>query len=182
MAVLLIIDSFFEVVRYHQEGKMRGESSMDTKFYYKDNEAPAPNLPTSIGITAIIKFKNQFLFERRADCNQWSLIGGGMEIDESLEECAMREIQEETGIKTNINDLNLIKHYSCPSRIAEYPDGNVIRIVSVVFQINLEDKPVVICSEESLELKWFKKDLIMDLDIVKTHKHVVDDLILELST
>ncbi|KFZ25776.1 MAG: Nucleoside triphosphatase NudI [Candidatus Izimaplasma bacterium HR2] len=151
---------------------------MGAKFYYKDADAPTPNLPTSIGITAIIKYKDQYLFESRVDCDQWSLVGGGMEDDESLEDCAMREILEETGIKVKIEDLNLIKLYSCPSRIAEYPDGNVIRIVSVVFEIDLKTKPDTICSEESLELKWLKKDEIIDLDIVETHKHVVEELIL----
>ncbi len=135
-------------------------------------------MPTSIGITAIIKYKDQYLFESRADCDQWSLVGGGMEDNESLEDCAMREILEETGIDTKIEDLNLVNLYSCPSRIAEYPDGNVIRIVSVVFEIDLKTKPNLICSEESLELKWINKDKISNLDIVKTHKHVVDDLIL----
>lgn len=151
---------------------------MEAKFYYKDDNAPIPNLPTSIGITAIIKYKDQYLFESRVDCNQWSLVGGGMEDNESLEDCAMREILEETGIYTKVEDLNLVKLYSCPSQIAEYPDGNVIRIVSVVFEVNLKTKPHIICNEESLELKWINKDKISDLDIVKTHKHVVDDLIL----
>ena len=151
---------------------------MDTKFYYKDDDAPTPNLPTSIGITAIIRYEDQYLFESRVDCDQWSLVGGGMEDDESLEDCAMREILEETGINTKIEDLNIVKLYSCPSRIAEYPDGNIIRIVSVVFVIDLKAKPHTICSEESLELKWFTKDEINELDIVETHKHVVEDLIL----
>ncbi|MFK5884099.1 MAG: NUDIX domain-containing protein [Candidatus Izemoplasma sp.] len=151
---------------------------MNAKFYYNDDNAPTPNLPTSIGITAIIKYNDQYLFESRADCDQWSLIGGGMEDNESLEECAIREILEETGINTKVTDLNLVKLYSCPSRIAEYPDGNVIRIVSAVFEIVLKTKPHLICSEESLELKWVKIDKISNLDIVNTHKHIVEELIL----
>lgn len=151
---------------------------MSTKFYYKDDKAPTPNLPTSIGITAIIKYKDLYLFESRADCDQWSLVGGGMEDDESLEDCALREIFEETGIEIKSENLNLIKIYSCPSRIAEYPDGNVIRIVSVVFEIILESKPNLICSEESLELKWVKRNEITNLDIAITHNHLVEDLIL----
>ena len=79
---------------------------MDAKFYYKDDNAPKPNLPTSIGITAIIKYKDQYLFESRADCDQWSLVGGGMEDNESLEDCAMREILEETGIDIKVEELN----------------------------------------------------------------------------
>ncbi|WP_414632991.1 NUDIX hydrolase, partial [Clostridium sp. UBA7503] len=44
------------------------------------------NKPNHIDACAIIKSNNKFFLEKRADSNRWALMGGGLKIDESLEE------------------------------------------------------------------------------------------------
>ncbi len=50
--------------------------------YYRDPDAPAPNVPRRIGVTALIERDGAFLVERRADDpDRWAFIGGGLEED-----------------------------------------------------------------------------------------------------
>ena len=147
---------------------------MQAKFYYQDKNAPKPNKPNHIGITAILTKGDKVLFERRSDCARWSLIGGGLKVDETLRECFSREIREETGIELQAPNTYVI--YDDPSRIVQYPDGNVLRIITAVFIKETDvDENALKASQESIELKFFDLDEIKSLDIVETHKHIVND-------
>lgn len=46
----------------------------------------------------------------------WALPGGFMEMDETIEHCAVRELKEETSISVMEKDLRLIGVYSAPDR------------------------------------------------------------------
>jgi len=45
------------------------------------------------------EFDNLFLHGRRRDNKKWTIPGGGFEKEENAKECAVRELQEETGLK-----------------------------------------------------------------------------------
>ena len=47
--------------------------------------------------TMVFNDKNEILLNLRSDTNNWGIPGGGKEINETLEECAIRELKEETG-------------------------------------------------------------------------------------
>lgn len=147
------------------------------KFYYNNPNAPKPNKPNHMGTSAIIVHKNKILMEYRSDSDYWLLISGGLNIDESIEECALREIQEETGIIINNKYLKFFNIYSNPSRIIEYPDGNIIRCITVTFIINLDFEPNLIISDESRKLEYFDLSEIQEINIVETHRHIIKDYI-----
>jgi 8-oxo-dGTP pyrophosphatase MutT (NUDIX family) len=51
-----------------------------------------------VGSTIIVmNEKKEILFQHRSDTKEWGLPGGAMEIGESLEQTAERELFEETG-------------------------------------------------------------------------------------
>lgn len=64
---------------------------MGAQFFYRDINAPKPNRPNHIGTSVIIESDNKILLEHRTDSDTWAVIGGGVKIDESLMECAIRE-------------------------------------------------------------------------------------------
>ena len=80
----------------------------------------------------------------------WTTPGGFMEIDESVEECAIREALEETGVTIRL--LDIIGVYSKPA-----PEGR--GIVSIVFRGRVtQGRPTP--GREALELRWFRPEEI----------------------
>lgn len=142
------------------------------RFYYKQAEAPQPNKPTHLGVAAFVEQEGLVLLEKRVDSGCWALIGGGLKIDESLEECLGREIGEETGL--TLLRYRLFGIFSDPSRIIAYPDGNVIRSVTVVYRVEVEPFAQLQVSDESLELRFCTREELQTFDIVETHRHIVD--------
>lgn len=148
---------------------------MKTIFYNSKN-APKPNKPIHLGATAFIIHNDKVLLEKRSDSDRWAFIGGGLKMDESLETCIIREIFEETGLK--VDTLHLLDVFSYPYRIAAYPDGNIVRIVTALFKVIVPTIDNLICSKESIELQFFDKDELLSLSIAETHldllKYYVD--------
>lgn len=141
------------------------------KFYYQDPNAPKPNKPNHMGVAAIIKKGNSILFERRKDCNRWSLIGGALETNESLVDGLKREVREETSLE--FSNPKLFGIFSNPSRVIEYPDGNVIRVITTTFIVEVDDVSGLQISEESNELEFINVKSLPEIDIVETHKHIL---------
>lgn len=146
-------------------------------FYYKDSDAPKPNMPNHIGTCILIEVDEKILLEHRTDCDVWGLIGGALEIDESLLDGIKREVYEETNIALDDEYIEFYGIYDDPSRIIAYPDGNIIRSISVSYIARLDFTPQLKCSEESRELRFFSKNEITSLNIVKTHKHILNDFL-----
>ena len=145
------------------------------EFFYQNANAPKPNKPNLVGSTMLIEYDNKLLLEHRADSERWAVIGGSLNEDESLMECALREIKEETSLELDESMLKLHKIYDDPSIIISYPDGNVFRSIMVVYQVKLSEKPDLHCSEESRELRFFTKEELRNVKIVETHIPILQD-------
>jgi len=74
-----------------------------------------------LGSSAIVlnQAGDKILLTRRTDNGRWCLPGGGMEVGESLEECCMREVWEETGLTVRV--VCLLGIYSTPHRVTYWP-------------------------------------------------------------
>jgi 8-oxo-dGTP pyrophosphatase MutT (NUDIX family) len=68
--------------------------------------------------------QNGSLLQYRQDNQQRGLIGGSMEVGESLEETARREAWGETD--SELNELKWFDLFSGPGLIYEYPSGDVV--------------------------------------------------------
>lgn len=144
---------------------------MSAEFFYDDPHAPRPNRPIGVGVLALIERDGTLLMERRSDCGRWGLPGGGIEVEESLEEGLRREVLEETGLV--LTDEELFAVFPGPSRIVRYPDGNVVRLLTFVFRANVEDFGTLRRSEESEELRFFGRDELPTLDTIETSRPIL---------
>jgi 8-oxo-dGTP pyrophosphatase MutT (NUDIX family) len=143
-----------------------------TTFHYRDPLAPKPNRGVTLGVSALIERDDAILLERRRDNGQWGLIGGGVEIDESLDQALRREVLEETGL--TVASYTFFGTFSDPSRIGRFSNGNVVRFVVIVYRVEVEDFTTLACSDESFELGFFSRAEIADLDVVATGRDVLD--------
>ena len=139
--------------------------------YYRDPLAPAPNQPLLVGAGALIERDGALLLDRRADDGTWGLIAGALEPDESISDAVRREVKEETGLDTS--SIELFGVFSDPSRIVGYADGNVYRVLSIVFRVGVADgEPVP--SEESHELRFVRLDELPRLNVTPAHRPIIE--------
>ena len=75
--------------------------------------------------------EDSVLLQERHD-GRWGLPGGLMELGESLEETARREVLEETGLR--LGDLRLLGVFSGPSFHSVLPNGDEIYTVTAVYE------------------------------------------------
>lgn len=79
----------------------------------------------------IMNENHQLLLQKRADNGYWAYPGGSMELGESFEECAKREVLEETGLECL--DLIYFTNKSGEEMHYTYPNGDEVYIAEVVF-------------------------------------------------
>ena len=146
------------------------------KFYRGDpKNAPKTTMPAHLGANAIITCGGKLLLERRRDSDTWGLVGGGVKKTETALEAMVRETREELGLRIPKERFQKLAVYGEPGRIAAYQDGSIWRMVIVVFRLVLEEKPEMVISGESRELRFFTKEEVSKLDIVITHSDIVED-------
>jgi ADP-ribose pyrophosphatase YjhB (NUDIX family) len=72
------------------------------------------------------------LWQRRADFGWWGLPGGVLELHESLPDCVLREVREETGL--SVAPIRLVGVYSSPEFDVIYPNGDQVQQVTACFE------------------------------------------------
>ncbi|MEZ3453552.1 MAG: NUDIX domain-containing protein, partial [Oscillospiraceae bacterium] len=87
----------------------------------------------NIGATIIVaNDKNELLLNLRSDTGTWGIIGGGLELGESIEETAARELWEEAGLKAE--RFELLDVLSGKELFFRYPNGDETYTVIVLYK------------------------------------------------
>ena len=90
--------------------------------------------------------------------DKWIGIGGKFEEGESPEDCAVREIREETGLEVQLDSFLGIYH----NHNMVWSNGDAAHVISAYFTAGiLSGEPRI--DEESYELRFFGKDEIPEL-------------------
>ena len=128
------------------------------------------------GAAVIIRNENdEILLQERADRNIWGLPGGCQELGENLRETAVREAYEETGIKLDPNNIQLIDTLSGKSRKNSYSNGDIVYNNTSLFlaTISLLDTTNLKGDSETKRLQFFSLDSLpdnlMDKDLIQTY-------------
>lgn len=102
----------------------------------------------------------------------WALPGGFVNIDETLEEGVVRELQEETGLK----DIKL-KQLHAFSTVDRDPRGRTIGVAFWGFTTN--ENSTVKGGDDASEAKWFSIDNLPKLAF--DHQEIFDMALLEIN-
>ena len=105
------------------------------------------------GAGVIVHRDGSILLQRRKDDGTWADHGGCIEIGETPEEAARREMFEETGLTAG--KLRLLGVYSGPDYLHTYPNGDQAYLV-ISYYLCEEFTGTPVCQpEETAELRWF---------------------------
>ena len=123
----------------------------------------------------VINDRNEVLLVRRGNepfrgC--WALPGGFTEMDETLEYCAVRELEEETSLKVSEQDIHLIGVYSAPDRD---PRG---RTVTAAFSLTLSHSDTqslsITAGDDAAEVHWWPLNALPPLAF--DHTEIIADI------
>lgn len=101
----------------------------------------------------LVNEKKEILLHHRTDQDWWGLPGGAMELGESLEENAKREVYEE--INLVCNELKLFNVYSGSELYHVYPDGNEVYNVTTAYICNDYTGDIIVEKTEGRDAKFF---------------------------
>ncbi|MBS1953830.1 MAG: NUDIX hydrolase [Cyanobacteria bacterium SZAS-4] len=96
------------------------------------------------------------LLQGRTDNGTWGLPGGSLELDESLEDCARREVLEETGLA--LLSLEFFAAFSGRDHVYTCPNGDVVHNVSIAFRSKDYIGKLEPDGKEGTKLKFFALD------------------------
>lgn len=138
-----------------------GKSGIKSKRidYFHAPNAPKANSIHPAASVAIIE-DNKILLLHRVDNGKWTMPGGTMEFGESLTRCAVREVEEETGLKIEINGI--IGTYSDPNILIEYSDGEIRQEFTTVYLGFIKSGEIKI-DHESSAYQWVS---LIDIDTI----------------
>ncbi len=103
---------------------------------------------------------------------QWAFPGGFMNMDETTEQCAIRELEEETGLV--VSDLHQIGAYS---KVDRDPRGRTITVAYLA----IIDKPVIVHGQDdAAKAGWFPLSALPELAF--DHADIMKDAIALLQT
>lgn len=119
----------------------------------------------------IFNDKGELLLQRRGDCNMWGFPGGAVELGETTQEGAIREIKEETGLDVTIEKL--IGVYTDTNAICA--NGDKYQSVLIAYKLHVVGGSLKCDQIETLELKYFSLDSIPPL-FCKQHYDILKDI------
>lgn len=128
------------------------------------------------GAAIIIRNENgQILLQERTDRDKWGLPGGCQDLGEDLRITAVREAFEETGIKLDPNEIELIDTLSGKSRKNSYPNGDIVYNNTSLYlaDVSMEDASNLKGDSETKRLRFFNPEEVpenlMDADLINLY-------------
>lgn len=96
---------------------------------------------------------DRILLVKIMDTGQWALIGGAIEPDESPQESALREAEEEAGVRLSLGSILAV--LGGPEFRMTYPNGDQTSYVSTVFDATVISGSPRPDGEETSAVKWW---------------------------
>ena len=118
-------------------------------------------LISSGATVAVIKDK-QILLNLRPDTKTWGIPGGSLEVGETLEETAKRELKEETNL--DCDNFTLLNVFSGNDFYFKYPNGDELYSVIALYLADNFKGILKITDDESIDLSFFSKSELPNLE------------------
>ena len=119
--------------------------------------------------------EGKILLQERTDRNMWGLPGGCQDLGEDLRFTAVREAYEETGIKLDPNEIELIDTLSGETRKNSYPNGDIVYNNTSLYlaNVSINDTNDLKSDSETKRLRFFDvnklPENLMDSDLINAY-------------
>ena len=134
--------------------------------YYEDPHAPKAMCIVPATSAIVLNEEGEILLQQRSDTHLWALPGGSMNPGESVAQCTIREVKEETGL--DVKPEFIIGIYSNPVHIVAYSDGEVRQQFSICSFCSLLNGEIQ-ASDESLNVGFFS---FQEVEQLKMHPSI----------
>jgi ADP-ribose pyrophosphatase YjhB (NUDIX family) len=99
------------------------------------------------------------LLIRRRDNGKWAMPAGAMELEESIYDCLVREVREESGLEVHAATLFAI--WSDPEKtsiVTEY--GDPYQVISFIFSVDEWSGDLVTETDETIDARFYPLDAL----------------------
>lgn len=104
--------------------------------------------------------RRRLLLIQRSDNGRWALPAGAMELGESMRDCAVREVWEETGLRAT--DLTPFAMYTGPAYTYTNQYRHTYQSIMMSFLIHAWDGELQLVTDETVDARWFPLDELPD--------------------
>jgi isopentenyl-diphosphate delta-isomerase type 1 len=109
----------------------------------------------------LINDKKEVLLQKRAatkrmNPNMWGSCAGHVDSGEGIEETALRELEEEIGLKFNLDDLHVLEEM-------QVTKGEINSHLTRVYYVYYNGNDFKIQTEELSEVRWFNIDDVINM-------------------
>jgi ADP-ribose pyrophosphatase YjhB (NUDIX family) len=135
--------------------------------YIKKLRLIAPDEFLILNATAVVitNEKNEILLQKRSDNGLWGLPGGLFELADSISQCAIREVKEETNL-----DIFLDKFIGVfVNPFMRWKECDKAKVFSFAFTANITGGELRVNDSESSDLKYFSYEKLPTI-------HSIDNL------
>jgi len=120
----------------------------------------------------LIDDQNRLLLIQRSDNRRWAIPAGAMELGESMEECAIREVWEETGLRAT--SLTPYALYSAKTFTNEW--GHSYQQILMSFRVHTWEGDLLRETDESVDAGFFPLDALPG-----PHSPIIDETLADLA-
>ena len=119
----------------------------------------------------IFNDRGEVLLQRRGDCDQWGFPGGTVELGETPQMAAVREVKEETGLDVLVGEL--IGIYTDFDVVCS--NGDQFQSILIAYELTATGGELFYDQQETKELKYFSLTDAPEL-FCKQHNDILRDV------
>ena len=119
----------------------------------------------------IFNDRGEVLLQRRGDCDQWGFPGGTVELGETPQMAAVREVKEETGLDVLVGEL--IGIYTDFDVVCS--NGDQFQSILIAYELTVTGGELFCDQQETKELKYFSLTDVPEL-FCKQHNDILRDV------